>query len=271
MQNAGPRMIHGPGRSSGKVERAAKLQYRYPKAPSDNILGFRLVSALLFHGPCLEKASDTCSLTPPIHGSRFSPRSRPSSTGPSSLSRAASYSSRLYASRARSAMRPVRPLPPFAASMRQPRNLYECSRRGSCSPLSRERSRSACSASASSRGSRNSTAGSLCKLAYFLQVDPVLRDHHLQVFRRAPQIVAPLAVEDLRVSGVGFQDYAIFRLLEHRGMLRELAAPDGVPAVDRVSRPETLYAGGRGVQLLRDPRVTPTLLDPLPDLGRVRL
>ena len=48
-----------------------------------------------------------------IHGSRFSPRSRPSSTGPSSLSRAASYSSRLSASRASSAMRPVRPFRPL--------------------------------------------------------------------------------------------------------------------------------------------------------------
>jgi hypothetical protein len=43
-------MIRGPGRSSGKVKRAegpekraAKLQYRYPKALSDNKLGFRLV------------------------------------------------------------------------------------------------------------------------------------------------------------------------------------------------------------------------------------
>jgi hypothetical protein len=50
MPNAGPHMIRGPGRSSGKVERAecpekraAKLQYRYPKALSDNKLGFRLV------------------------------------------------------------------------------------------------------------------------------------------------------------------------------------------------------------------------------------
>src|SRR5215218_10926424 len=106
--------------------------------------------------------------------------------------------------------------------------------------------------------------GPLCKLADFLQVDPVLRDHHLQVFRRATQVVAPLTVEDLRVSSVGLQDYATFRFLEHRRMLGELAAPDGVPAVDRVSRPEALYAGGCRVQFLRNPRIPPTLLHPLP-------
>jgi hypothetical protein len=50
MQNAGPRMIRSPGRSSRKAERAqcpekraANLQYRYPKALSDNKLGFKLV------------------------------------------------------------------------------------------------------------------------------------------------------------------------------------------------------------------------------------
>src|SRR5919112_798211 len=50
MQNAGPRMIRG--RSSGKMERAecpekraAKPQYRYPKALSDYKLGFRRVYA----------------------------------------------------------------------------------------------------------------------------------------------------------------------------------------------------------------------------------
>src|SRR5215204_380880 len=108
-------------------------------------------------------------------------------------------------------------------------------------------------------------------LADFLQVDPVLRDHHLQVVRRAAQVRAPLAVEDLGAVGIGLEDYAIFRLVEHRGMLRELTAPDGIPTVDRISRPEALYAGRRGVQLLRDPRVAPALLDPVADLGRVRL
>jgi hypothetical protein len=154
-----------------------------------------------------------------FQGSRFSPRSSPSSIGPSTCSRAASYSSRVSASRASPATRPVRPVPPFATSMRQLRRRYERSRRGSSRPPSSSSSSVACSASASSRESRSSTGGSPDELTGLLQVDAVLRDDHLQVLWGTAQVAAPLPVEDLGVVGVGLEYDAVLDEVEDRRVL----------------------------------------------------
>src|ERR671917_1283468 len=145
------------------------------------------------------------------------------------------------------------------------------SRCGSSSPPSSRPSRSVCSALASPRERRSSTTLLSGKLADLLQVDAVLGYYHLQVRWRSAQVAAPLPVEDLRVLGVGFEYYSLFGLVQHGRVLGELAPPDGIAAVDRVPRPEALHARRRGVQLLGNPLVPPPLLDPAPDLGRVRL
>src|SRR3712207_6759277 len=200
------------------------------------------------------------------HGSRFSGRSSPSRMGPSICSRAASYSSRVPACRARSAIRPVRPVPPLAARMRQPRSRYARSNRGSAVPASSRLSSAACSASASSRDMVSSTGRPPCWLTVLLQVDAVLGYYHLEVVWGCAQVPPPLAVEDIRAAGVRPEHYSVLHQIEYGRVLREMPAPDGVPAVDRVARPERLHAGGGGVELLRDPVVVTPLLDPAPDL-----
>src|ERR687893_2287261 len=141
--------------------------------------------------------------------------------------------------------------------MRQPRRRCARSSRGS-SP-------------ASSKGRTICTEEPLEELTGFLQVDAVLRDDHLQVIRGTAQSAPPLAVEDVGVVGVRPEHDAVLDEVQDRRVLRELTAPDGVSAVDRVPRPETLHARGGGVELLRGPVVVATLLDPTPDLRCVRL
>src|SRR4028118_1988008 len=229
--------------------------------------------------------------------------------GPSSSSRAASNASRLFASRAIAASRAVRPdpslaararqgqrrgggaggrggaraagavaasravspAPSLAAGARQANRRWGCSRISGASPASSSPSRAACRASASSRVRCRWTGRSSGKSADLLQVDAVLGDDDTQVLGGTAQVATPLAPEDVRVLDVGAQEYAVFVLVEDGRVLGELAAPDGVAPVDRVPGAEALDARRRSVQLLGDPAVPPPVLDPAPDLRRVRL
>src|SRR3712207_831226 len=148
--------------------------------------------------------------------------------GPSAWSRAASYSSRLSASRARWAMCPVSPVPPLAARLRQPRRRYERSSSGSSRPPSSSSSSTACSASASSGESRSSTGESPDRLTDLLQVDAVLGDDEVQVSRGAAYAATPRAVEDVGFAGVGLGEDAVLRRGQSRRVRRELAGPDRV-------------------------------------------
>src|SRR4051812_24719009 len=107
--------------------------------------------------------------------------------------------------------------------------------------------------------------------ADLLQVDAVLGNDNLQILRVAAEVAAPLVDEYLGLAGVCFKHYAHLVLFENYGMLREPSTTDRVAAVDRVARPEALNTRRRGVEFLGDPIVPPSLVDPAPDLGCVRL